>query len=194
MDKFWEYYQEFATFAYDHNDTIILVSGLSIGMGILALNIRARKVRKAFKKMKALLRGKTMTRAEREARDKTIQGDAIFEALMGLVESGKQTEYQVNRTLRILANVLNMPDFVSVKGLDVSHLTKDEFEILQSLLRSKKEFQKLMFAKKRANIPGAKPGEVDNVHVFGAHKFGGKLLVATKPTFGGNLLRKTAVV
>lgn len=194
MDKFWNFYQQFSTLAYEHNEIVLFAGTVTTIGGIMALIIRKRKVRKAFRKMKSLLRGKTMTRAEREARDKTIQGDAIFEALMKLVETGKQSEYQVNRTLRILANVLNMPDFVSVKGLDVSHLTKEEFEILQSVLRSKKAFQKLMFEKKRSNIPGAKPGEVDNVHVFGAHKFGGKLLVANKPKFGGNLNKKAAAV
>jgi hypothetical protein len=176
---------------YRHYPELLAMTlALMVVAGGVYLDLYKRKVRKAFRKFKTSLRGKIMTREERVQHNKTIQGDAIYEALMKLVEDNKQTRYDVRHTLRRLANVLNMPDFVPVKNLSMENLTTEEFELIQGILRSKAELNKLLFAKKKTPIPGPKPGEVDNVMVFPTDT----KYQPGKKKFGGNLLKKAAIV
>jgi len=181
---------DYLGFIYDQQEVfaLLLVFGVLFASHYLYHKNR-RKWRKALKRGMRVFRGKKMTRKAREEYSKRVQGDAIFNALDELVHRGEQTRYEINNTLRKLANVLNMPDFVSAKNLDMSQLTGEEFELIQSILRSKKELQKLLFAKKKVNIPGPKPGEVDNVTVFARVK---KLAQdgIPKNKFGGPLLNK----
>lgn len=198
MDFLWDVYPIVAGVAYNHQEEFLIVTAFSI---IALSSVLSWKGRKEWKRMirtaKRGLRGNTMTREEREAYDKKIQGDAIWDALDALVENGKQTQHSVNKTLRRLANVLSMPDFISAKQLDMSQLTKEEFELIQGILRSTAELRKLVFQKQKVNIPGPKPGEVDNVTVFDKKAMGRAKQLALeaipKKQFGGNLL-KAAVV
>jgi hypothetical protein len=177
-------------FLYDQQEifALVIVFGVFFASHYIYTKNR-RKWRKTLKRGMRSFRGKKMTRKERIEKDKRIQGDAIFDALDNLVATGQQTRYSVNNTLRKLANILNMPDFVSAKNLDMSQLTGEEFELIQGILRSKKELQKLVFAKKKVRIPGPKPGEVDNVTVFARVKRLAEDGIP-KSKFGGPLLNK----
>lgn len=198
MDQIWDIYQTIATVAYNHQEQFAIITAFSL---MTTISILHRKGRKEWKRMirtaKRGLRGNTMTREEREAYDKKIQGDAIFDALDALVENGKQTQHSINKTLRRLANVLSIPDFIAAEQLDISQLTTEEFELILGILRSKAELQKLLFRKKRVNIPGPKPGEVDNVSTFSKKAMARAKQLAQeaipKKQFGGNLL-KAAVI
>jgi len=195
MDYLRDAYQVFAVYAYAFQDEFFSVAGITL---LIAISFLFRKTRREWKRMiktaKKGLRGKIMTKEEREAYNARIQGDAIYEALSKLVDDGQQTQHDVKKTLRRLATVLNIPDFISAKNLDFTALSGEEFELIQSILRSKKELQKLLFAKQKPRIPGGKPGEVDNVMVYQkrAHALAEDGMNTVK--FGGNLrARRTAV-
>lgn len=192
-------YQSVSSVAYNHQEEfVILIAFIMVGL----ISILHRKGRKEWKRMirtgKRGLRGYVMTREERESYNKKIQGDAIFDALDKLVGERKQTQHDVNKTLRRLATVLYMPDFIAAKHLDVNQLTSEEFELIQSILRSKAELQKLLFMKKKVNIPGPLPGEVDNVTIFSPADMARAKQLALeaipRKQFGGNLLRAAAIV
>lgn len=199
MDKLWDAYQTISSFAYTYDNEFIIVVAALLFIGMAAATRKGRKQWYLMKKKaRNGLRGKIMTKEEILARDKQIQGDAIFDALMKLVDDGKQTHQSVKNTLRRLATVLSMPDFIATELLDPQNLTTEEFELIQGILRSKQELQKLLFQKQKPRIPGAKPGEIDNVYQYSPrdHARAKELAKASIPkvTFGGSLLRKAAVV
>lgn len=149
-----EGYELFSNFAYDHQEVFAIVVGGTTMVAIAAL------IREQWKRSRnnflQFLRGKTMTKKQRLIRNRSIQSDAISDALFRLVENGDQTIYDIQPTLRQLATFMFLTD-LHVKKLQKVQLTEEEAELLQSIMRSKEQLLKLVSGRNTVPCPGGHP-------------------------------------
>jgi hypothetical protein len=97
--------------------------------------------------------GRAMNSRQRKRYNEQVQADAIYDCLMQLVESGKQSEYAVTKTLRKLSKVFVMKDFVTRELSDLTKYTDEELEAMESVWRSKVNLMRIMRKRIQPKLP-----------------------------------------
>lgn len=149
-----EVYDAVSNFAYDYQTVFSMIVGGTV-MAVIA-GLTRQQEQKKRNSILHVLRGKTMTRKQRLISNRSLQADAISDALFKLVDEGKQTIYDIQPTLRQLATFMFLTD-LHVKKLMKVELTPEEAELLEGIMRSKEALLKLIQDKHKIKIPGGHP-------------------------------------
>ncbi len=167
------YYTSVAEIAFNNQEVVAGVCAALIlgGSAFLLRNKRRSWLRRIRRKL-GLKRGKQMNRAEYRQLQKVRMANAIVSGIEDAVASGEVTRSYANSTYRALAFWFKSTDFLPQKLPKSQRLSPDEYETVM----------KLLFNKIPADIPGPKPGDVDNVYVYSkgnphpsVRKFGDKV-------------------
>lgn len=147
-------YVWFANFTYDHQHVFAITVG---GLMMYAVYLRTKKHSLIIRNyLLNALRGKAMTKKQRLIHNRAIQADAIYEALLELVEAGSQTMYDIQPTLRQLSKFMFLTD-LNMKRLQKIKLSEEETDLLLSIMRSKEKLLSLVSDKHLIKIPGGHP-------------------------------------
>ena len=97
-----------------------------------------------------------MSRKEYQKLQATIAAQLITDVLEDAIVEGKLKASFVNHLYKQMGYIWQNKLFLAQRLTGNQRLSQDEYAIIT----------KALFDKQPANIPGAKPGEVDNVHVY----------------------------
>jgi len=168
-----DFYASVAEYAFNNQELVAGVGAAIIlgGSAVLLRNKRRiffRKARRIF----GLKRGKQMNRSEYRQIQKARMANAIVSGIEDAVIAGEVTRSYANNTYRALAFWFKSTDYLPQRLPKEQRLSTAEYETVM----------KLLFNKIPADIPGPKPGEVDNVYVYSkgnpkpsVRKFGDKV-------------------
>lgn len=149
--------QPISEWCYEHPEVIFGTGGLLVLFGSAMLIRNRRRIwMKKIRRMFHLKRGKTMTRKEWNKIAKIRINSAIVSGIEDAVANGEIKSSDANRAYRSLAFFLKDNDFKRQQLPKDQRLSNAEYEILM----------KMLFNKVKPRIPGSKPGEIDNVHVY----------------------------
>ncbi len=146
-----------ATWTFDHPEIFFATTGAMVlgGSALLLRQQRGIWLKKA-RRMFRLSRGKQMSRKEYQKLQATIAAQLITDVLEDAIVEGKLKASFVNHLYKQMGYIWQNKLFLAQRLTGNQRLSQDEYAIIT----------KALFDKQPANIPGAKPGEVDNVHVY----------------------------
>lgn len=162
-------YEDFAAFCYDNQPLVALAIAVWLLYAAALLHKKKRRQWKRWtRKTFNIRRGNEMRKGERKDLVRIRIADAITSGIEDAVAEGLLTSIDASKAYKKLAYFFKHDDYLP--GCR-SPLTAHEYETVMSML----------FKKTRAPIPGVKPGEVDNVHVYAKKD---------KRTFGDKVRRR----
>jgi len=168
-----DFYTSVADYAFNNQEVVAGVcAALILGGSAVLLRNKRRSWMRRTRRMLGLKRGKQMNRAEFRQLQKVRMANAIVSGIEDAVAIGEVERSYANSTYRALAFWFKSTDFLPQKLPKSQRLSQQEYEVVM----------KLLFNKIPADIPGPKPGEVDNVYVYSkgnpnpsVRKFGDKV-------------------
>lgn len=170
-------YHEFSKLVYDNQE---IFAGIVGGIILLAcarlLQLQRRKWIRKARRLFNLGREQQMTRVEYQAFQALRAANIVTDALEEAIFDGRLKRSYVNHLYRQLSSVWNMKSLRNKKIPKSQQLSNAELE----------QVLKILFNKQKPNIPGPKPGEVDNVTVFPKKES----VVKTKKKLGDNIRRR----
>lgn len=169
----YQYLLPVQEFLYDVRNTVDVLVGIGLATSILGL---ARMKDKERKRRDRKVIGGRMTRKERIKYLHSAAGKAFSDWLVNQELNGALMASDVRYLSRRASYAFDMKDVLADR-ISFSGLTEEERELLASIMRSKAELRKMVEGRFKPKIPGAKPGEVDNVHIYPKEKkkFGDQL-------------------
>lgn len=140
-------YGQVADWCYTHQELLVIATSVVV---LGASTYLWKKERRRLRKLWRLRRGKQMTRKERDFYIRSKVGDRIGDLLLDMELDGDLKMSESRRLVRQLSQVLNMKGMIPQKK--DPPLTADALYALQ-----------IFQLRKKVNIPGPKPGEIEPV-------------------------------
>lgn len=184
IEKVWSnsMFMPISAWSYDHPEVIFSIGGaMVLGGSAVLLRKNRQWYFKKLRRMFRLKRGKTMNRKEALQLERTRLNDAIVSGIEDAVADGRIKASTANTAYRRLSWFFKSNDFSPQKLPKEQKLSTEEYQLMM----------KMLFNRVTPNIPGTKPGEIDNVYVYGRNgkatvtntgrKFGDKARRLSKP-------------